>query len=80
MADALLVDQRSKVFQRLLSSIFCKLLSLFRRHCLLQLSEIPMDLRFQFLGVKWNKHVELNPFVFRVWSDPAASASNVVDF
>jgi len=53
---------------------------LFRCHRLYELSEISMRLCIKFLGVEWNKHIELDPFRLRVGSESATSAANDVDF
>ena len=39
-----------------------------------------MHLCIKFLGVEWNKHIELDPFRLRVGSEPATSAANDVYF
>ena len=76
MADAILVDQLSDVFQRFVLRKLCDLRSLLRGHRLYELSEIPMHLCIKFLGVEWNKHIELDPFRFRVGSEPVSSATD----
>jgi hypothetical protein len=80
MADAILVDQLSDVFQRFVLRKLCDLRFLLRGHRLYELSEIPMHLCIKFLGVEWNKYIELDPFRPRVGSEPATSAANDVYF
>ncbi len=59
--------------------VLCKLRFLLRRHRLLQLRELPTRLRVKFLGVEWNKHVELNPFRSRVGSKPVSASCKDVE-
>ena|SRR5271154_2010131 len=77
MADTILVDQLSKILQRLRLSGLCELLFLLLRHRLYEFSEVPTRLCIEFLGVELNMHIEINPFRLRVGSEPA---SNEMDF